>query len=143
MDIKKHIEYLKSNYGFDSYVELQDERDTVDSLVKFFSKDILDIEPNDNLHLTILKFLRIRADKDITRFSGMELSKKYIKALNLNPNIETNNGAIQMIVRFLSLKGIITFKSSINWWWITELGTIYLDILESWYKFKYIETGES
>lgn len=117
----------------------------IDILMDFFLYEIVDMcgcGIPDYTHEVIRRTLKIRNDWQNNRIKYEEVQERYKNELNLDPKDELQYGSLQFILYKLDSCGILEHGSSIGGCWLTELGKMYLDVLNAWYERNRKETGE-
>lgn len=109
----------------------------IDNLMDFFSYEVMDICPSGSPQYTndmIRKILNIRKDSFEKHMYIDEIHNRYEKELHLNALDLFHYGALQFILYILDSKGIVEYGSSVNMGWLTELGEMYLVVLNAWHE---------
>lgn len=111
----------------------------IDELMDFFSFEIMDMCgcgcPEDT-HETIRRVLNIREDRFEKDIKYDEVQKRYKEELHLNTQDSLHYGALQFVLYALDANGILEHGSSIGGCWLTDLGKMYLTVLNAWHEQK-------
>lgn len=111
----------------------------IDELMDFFSFEIMDMCgcgcPEDT-HETIRRVLNIREDRFEKDIKYDEVQKRYKEELHLNTQDSLHYGALQFVLYALDANGILKHGSSIGGCWLTDLGKMYLTVLNAWHEQK-------
>ena len=114
------------------------EEHLIDPLMDFFSYEIIDMcgcgSPEDTLEM-IRRLLHIRNnwhDGDNSKKSWEQKNEQYNIQLHINYEDEMNYGLLQFVMYMLDKCGILEHGSSIGGCWLTELGKMYLEVLDKW-----------
>lgn len=109
----------------------------IDELMDFFSYEIMDMCgcgcPEDT-HDVIRRILNIRKDRFEKDIKYDEVQERYKEELHLDTQDSLHYGALQFILYMLDSNGILEHGSSIGGCWLTELGKMYLDVLNAWHE---------
>lgn len=112
------------------------EESLIDPLMDFFSYEILHLCgcgcPEDTYEL-IRKILTIRYEWKSRKISYEEVLKRYKDDLELDTKNSSHNGILQFVMYILDHNGILEHGSSIGGCWLTNLGKMYLTVLNAWY----------
>lgn len=109
----------------------------IDNLMDFFSFEVMDMcgcgVPEDTYEM-IRKILNIRKSWSEENIKYDELQNIYKEELHLNTKDSLHYGALQFVLYILDSKEIIEHGSSISGCWLTELGKMYLTVLNAWHE---------
>lgn len=111
----------------------------IDELMSFFSYEIMDMCgcgcPEDTYEL-IRRVLNVRYDWYIDKIEYEEIKKRYKEDLHLDTEDTLHYGALQFVLYILDSSGILNHGSSIGGCWLTDLGKMYLTVLNAWHEQK-------
>lgn len=111
----------------------------IDELMSFFSYEIMDMCgcgcPEDTYEL-IRRVLNVRYDWYIDKIEYEEIKKRYKEDLHLDTEDTLHYGALQFVLYILDSSGILEHGSSIGGCWLTDLGKMYLTVLNAWHEQK-------
>ena len=80
------------------------------------------------------KLLRIRLDRSNEELDCGKVSQRYLDDIGLDENQnKDHDGIVHFILYILDDKDIVEHGSSIGGCWLTELGKIYLRVLDIWH----------
>ena len=111
----------------------------IDLLMDFFTYEIVGMCgcgcPEDTYEV-IRRVLNIRNDwqKDNIEYEAVE--ERYKTDLELDTNNDIDYGLLQFILYVLDDKEILEHGSSIGGCWLTNLGKMYLTVLNAWFEKK-------
>ena len=109
----------------------------IDPLMDFFSFELLDMcgcgYPEDT-HELIRKILTIRSEWQDKKISYEEIKNRYKNDVDLDDSNNNHYGALQFILYILDAYGIVEHGSSIGGCWLTDLGKMYLTVLNAWHE---------
>lgn len=112
------------------------EESLIDELMSFFSFDVMYMCscgcPEDTYEI-IRKILNIRNDWSTDKIKFDEIKKRYMEDLHIDANDSLHYGVLQFILYMLDEKEILEHGSSIGGCWITDLGKMYLTVLNAWH----------
>ena len=112
------------------------EESLVDPLMDFFSYELLHLcgcgTPEDTYEI-IRKILTIRFEWQSRKTSYEEVIRRYKDDLKLDSNNSSHYGILQFVMYILDHNGILEHGSSIGGCWLTNLGEMYLTVLNAWY----------
>ena len=112
------------------------EESLVDPLMDFFSYELLHLcgcgTPEDTYEI-IRKILTIRFEWQSRKTSYEEVIMRYKDDLKLDSNNSSHYGILQFVMYILDHNGILEHGGSINGCWLTNLGEMYLTVLNAWY----------
>ena len=112
------------------------EESLIDPLMDFFSYELLHLcgcgTPEDTYEL-IRKILTIRFEWQSRKISYEEVIRRYKDDLKLDTNNSSHYGILQFVMYILDHNGILEHGSSIGGCWLTNLGEMYLTVLNAWY----------
>lgn len=112
------------------------EESLVDPLMDFFSYELLHLcgcgTPEDTYEL-IRKFLTIRFERQSRKISYEEVIRRYKDDLKLDTNNSSHYGILQFVMYILDHNDILDHGSSIGGCWLTNLGEMYLIVLNAWH----------
>ena len=109
----------------------------IDPLMDFFSFELLDMcgcGCPENTHEWIRKILTIRSEWQDKKISYEEIKNRYKNDLDLDDSNNNHYGALQFILYILDAYGIVEHGSSIGGCWLTDLGKMYLTVLNAWHE---------
>ena len=116
------------------------ETSLIDILMDFFSFEIINMcgcgSPSDTNNM-IRKILIIHSEFHDKKINYKTVDERYKKDLDLDINNENHYGVLQFILYMLDSCEILAHGSSINSAWLTELGQMYLTVLNAWYNYYY------
>ena len=95
----------------------------IEPLMDFFSFELL----------LIRRILIIRSEWKDKKISYEEVKMRYKNDLDLDNDNNNHYGALQFILYMLDEYEIIEHGSSIGGCWLTELGKMYLTVLNAWH----------
>lgn len=140
MNLNEIAEYVTKNYP-DSCIAYNgyDDWTLLDDLMEFFNCELMDMcgcgNPDDTYEV-IRRVLNIRHDRCSNIINYDEARQRYKDDLHLDPDDDIQYGALQFILYKLDSCGIVEHGSSISGCWLTELGEMYLTVLNEWHKSK-------
>lgn len=106
-------------------------------LMDFFSYELLDMcgcgRPECSYEL-IRKILTIRSEWQNNKLSYEEVKERYKSDLNLDTDNDNHCGTLQFILYILDANGLVEHGTSIRGCWLTELGEMYLKVLNAWHN---------
>ena len=108
----------------------------IDPLMDFFLFELLDMcgcGCPENTHAWIRKILTIRSEWQDKKISYEEIKNRYKNDLDLDDSNNNHYGALQFILYILDAYGIVEHGSSIGGCWLTDLGKMYLTVLNAWH----------
>ena len=109
----------------------------IDPLMHFFSYELLDMCgcgcPEHSYEL-IRKILVIRSEWQNNKLSYEEIKERYKSDLDLDTDNDNHYGALQFILYILDANGLVEHGTSIGGCWLTELGEMYLTVLNTWHN---------
>ena len=112
------------------------EESLINPLMDFFSFEWMDMcgcgVPEDT-HEIIRKILIIRKDRFEKDIKYEKIQERYKDELHLNTKDSLQYGALQFILYILDARQIVEHGSSIGGCWLTELGEMYLAVLNAWH----------
>lgn len=114
----------------------------INPLMDFFSYEIMGLcgcGSPENTHKVIRSVLNIRNDwmnRDI-QYDGVK--KRYCSDLHIDLSDDINYGMLQYILYDLNDREILEHGSGVGGSWLTNLGKMYLDVLNAWYEREYKE----
>lgn len=116
----------------------------IDPLMNFFSYEIMGLCgcgcPEDT-HRVIRYVLNIRNDWMNKNIKYDEVKNRYCSDLHIDLSYDVHHGMLQYILYDLNDHGILEHGSSVGGSWLTNLGKMYLDVLNAWYAREYSEKG--
>ena len=137
----KGIEFLAENYeSFDCMIqqgcrEVWYEESLIDSLMDFFSYEIVGMCgcgcPGDSCEV-IRQILNIRNDANNLEYE--QIQQRYKDDLHLDTKDLLQYGTLQFVLYMLDECGLLEHGSSINGCWLTDLGKMYLTVLNAWHE---------
>ena len=108
----------------------------IEPLMDFFSFELLHMCgcgcPEDT-HGLIRRILIIRSEWQDKKISYEEVKMRYKNDLDLDNDNNNHYGALQFILYMLDEYEIVEHGSSIGGCWLTELGKMYLTVLNAWH----------
>ena len=109
----------------------------IDELMSFFSYEIMDMCgcgcPEDT-HEMIRRVLNVRYDWHTDKIEYEEIKKRYKEDLHLDTEDTLHYGALQFVLYMLDSNGILEHGGSIGGCWLTDLGKMYLTVLNAWHE---------
>ena len=108
----------------------------IDPLMDFFSFELMDMcgcGCPDYTYDLIRKTLIIRSEWQEDIIAYEEIEKKYMNDLSLDSNNNDHYGALQFILYMLDTYKILEHGGSIGGCWLTNLGKMYLTVLNAWH----------
>ena len=108
----------------------------IDELIDFFSFEIMNMcgcgcpEYTNEL---IRKILIIRSEWRDEKLSYDDVIKRYKTDLDLYNENDNHYGTLQFILYMLDAHGIVEHGSSVGGCWLTDLGKMYLTVLNAWH----------
>lgn len=125
---------IKIGHREDSY-----EESLIDPLMDFFSFDLLHMcgcgHP-DYTHEIIRKVLLIQYEWQEDVISYDEAMMRYKDELGLDYKNENHDGFLEFVLYSLDTNGIVEHGGSICSCWLTDLGKMYLTVLNIWHDTK-------
>ena len=124
---------IAANVGV-NYVDRYDKELLIEMLVEFFSYDILNLcgcGIPENTWEVIHHILSIRLLAREMDYS--EIKKMYKDELHLDADDDLQHGSLQFILYILDDCGLVEHGSSVGGCWLTELGKMYLTVLDEWF----------
>ena len=116
----------------------------IDELIDFFSFEIMNMcgcgcpEYTNEL---IRKILIIRSEWRDEKLSYDDVIKRYKTDLDLYNENDNHYGTLQFILYMLDAHGIVEHGSSVGGCWLTDLGKMYLTVLNAWHSEKEKNAG--
>jgi hypothetical protein len=114
---------------------LEDDEMLTEELASFFAYDLLGLcgcgNPEDAWDV-IRRVLRIRSLCREREYD--EIKQMYKDELRLDIDNDVDWGILQFILYILDDKGLVEHGSSIGGCWLTELGEMYLTVLDAWFE---------
>lgn len=108
----------------------------IDELMNFFSYEVMDLcgcgRPEDT-HEVIRQILTIRYERFVNDTSYDQVEKMYGDNLHLDMKDPIHQGIVQFILYILDFYDILSHGCSIGGCWLTDLGKMYLTVLNAWY----------
>lgn len=104
----------------------------IDYLLDYFTYEVMDMcgcGVPELTHELIRRVLSIRNE----RLPYEETLKKYKQELHLDTDDDTQYGSLQFILYILNSRGILEHGSSVGGSWLTNLGRMYLAVLNAWH----------
>lgn len=109
----------------------------IDELMNFFSYEIIGIcgcgVPEDTYEV-IRKILHIRKDWEDNKIEYDAVQKRYKDDLEVNTENDIHYGILQFVLYMLDARHILEHGGSIGGCWLTDLGKMYLTVLDAWYE---------
>lgn len=108
----------------------------IDPLMDFFSFEIMKMCGCGNPECTyelIRKILTIRSEWINENLSYEEVINRYKNDLGLEKTNDNHYGALQFILYILDARQIVEHGGSIGGCWLTDLGKMYLTVLNAWH----------
>lgn len=142
--IKKYPEScLARNVTEYGYTYLLDDDETLtEVLASFFAYDVLGLcgcgNPEDTWDV-IRRVLRIRSSCRERLYD--EIKQMYRDELRLDIDNDVDWGILQFILYILDDKGLVEHGSSVGGCFLTELGEMYLTVLDAWFELEACEEG--
>lgn len=146
MKLSKIAEYIVKKYPgcclessrdfIKGYREDWYEESLIDPLMDFFSYELMDMcgcGCPDYTYELIRKILIIRYEWQNKKLSFDEAKERYKSDLDLDYYNENQYGALQFILYVLDARQIVEHGSSIGGCWLTDLGEMYLEVLNAWH----------
>lgn len=112
------------------------EESLIDPLMDFFSFEWMDMcgcGCPDYTYELIRKILTIRLEWQNKEMSFAEVKERYKRDLDLDYYNKNQYGALQFILYILDARQIVEHGSGIGGCWLTELGEMYLTVLNAWH----------
>ena len=110
----------------------------IDELMDHFSYEIMDMcgcGSPDYTYEMIRRVLHIRKEWFETDDMPYDVKvKRYEENLHINYENTMNYGMLQFVLYMLDSKGIVEHGSSIGGCFLTELGKMYLTVLDAWHE---------
>ena len=107
----------------------------INHLMYFFSFELMNMcgcGCPDCTNELIRKILTIRFEWQEDKLEYEEVIKRYMSDLSLDQDNDNHYGVLQFILYMLDACGIVEHGSSIGGCWLTELGKMYLTVLNAW-----------
>lgn len=109
----------------------------IDELIDFFSYEIVNMcgcgIPEDTYE-TIRRLLNIRLEWQENKLKYKDVQQRYKEELKLDTSDDIYYGVLQFMLYMLDSCEIVEHGSSIGGCWLTELGKMYLTVLNAWHK---------
>lgn len=137
MELLDAYKKLQSMYPKHDFVCTEDNEKLVKCIIDFFSNEVLGIPTDYHICNAVFKLLKLRLYVKNEFPNKPNAIKDLYKSLRINPYVDIDAGFLKVALSFLADKGIVAYKSSIDWWWVTELGEIYFTVLELWYSLRW------
>lgn len=112
------------------------EEHLIDLLMDFFSFELMDMcgcGCPEYTHDLIRKILIIRSECIDNKIDYDETIKRYKNDLSFDRNNPNHYGALQFILYMLDAYKLVEHGSNIYGCWLTDLGKMYLTVLNAWY----------
>lgn len=107
----------------------------IDGLMDFFSYEIIGMcgcgRPEDTNEV-IRKVLNIRYDWSKDKLKYEEVEQRYSHDLEIDMENYIHYGLLQFVLYMLDSNKILEHGSSVGGSWLTELGEMYLTVLNAW-----------
>ncbi len=108
----------------------------IDELMNFFSYEIVDMcgcgVPEDTYEI-IRRLLNIRLEWQDDKLKYEDVQQRYKEELKLDTSDDIHYGVLQSVLYMLDSCKIVEHGSSIGGCWLTELGKMYLTVLNAWH----------
>ena len=121
---------------------LEDDEMLTEELASFFANDIFGLcgcgNPEDTWEV-IRRVLRIRSEARERDY--YEIKQMYKDELHLDNDDDIDHGVLQFILYILDNNGLVEHGGSIGGCWLSELGKMYLTVLDAWCELEAREEG--
>lgn len=107
----------------------------VKELISYFAFEVLDLcgcGLPEWTYETIRRYLNIRSDWQEDRITYAEVQRRYAEELHINEDNVAQYGMLQFMMYTLDSAGITEHGGSVGGCWLTDLGKMFLTVLNAW-----------